>query len=773
MVAGTIGVPQSCRLVSRNRHAMPTRVIHHRCAALVLLAVMPLLAGARPPTSATTPTAVAGAADSPTSSTQVAATATACATIPFADANAGAVTVPSATNAWGGARTGSEATLSDRVVKYRIDATLDPVKHTVDGKQTLTWRNRSAQPVCAVYLHLYLNAFEGPGSTFSTEERERGFGFRSGVEVKDGDWGYTRLNRVAQGGRPVKWTFVQPDGGPPTDRTVVRLDLPQPVAPGASTELDIDFFNQLPRVSARTGYFGSFHLVAQWFPKIGVLELPGERGATAPRWNVHEFHLHSEFYADFGEYDVSITVPKDYTVGATGEETGAPVERGGKITRRFVQADVHDFAWTADNRTAKPLDATWAGAGSPPVKVRVLFPPEYASNAQPALKATLDSLTYFSRTLGPYPYRTVTVVIPPHNAAEAGGMEYPTFFTAESYDDLQPGTMSEYGLDFVTIHEFGHGYFYGILASNEFEEPVLDEGLNQYWDNRMLRERGQRIHLASPLMRRLGIAPSVSVFDMERFGATLRDPEDPLGANAWNRLSSRSFGTVYSRTATMLRDLEARVGTPAMERAFKLYYARWKFRHPSVADLREALIDGTGNRVAVEHAFDQQVYAARAVDDRIDTLASEELLPLPGYDESGGKHALRTTAQVDKAVADARAAWKKKHPDAKDGIGPYPYRTIVTVRRRGADVPQTLRVGFADGSSRTVRFDGTRSWQRFAWTTPSRATAAQLDPDRRVYLDANKLDDGKAIEPDGAVARTWGGRAIALLQSFLALLVSA
>ncbi|MGH8032598.1 MAG: M1 family metallopeptidase, partial [Luteimonas sp.] len=681
-------------------------------------------------------------------------------------------------DAWGGPRSGSEPTLSDRVVDYRIDATLDPVKHTVDGRQTLTWRNRSAQPVCAVYLHLYLNAFEGPGSTFNTEERERGFGFRSGVKVKDGDWGYIRLTHVRQAGRAVPWRFVHPDNGPATDRTVVRLDLPQPVAPGASTVLDIGFFNQLPRVSARTGYFGTFHLVAQWFPKIGVLELPGERGATAPRWNVHEFHLHSEFYADFGSYDVRITVPKGYTVGATGEQValdgrGTAVERDGQVTHRFVQHDVHDFAWTADNRTAKPLDARWTFPGSPSVTVRVLYPPEYASNAQPVLQATLDSLSYFSRTLGPYPYRTVTVVIPPHNAGEAGGMEYPTFFTAVSDDDLQPGTMSQYVLDLVTIHEFGHGYFYGILASNEFEEPMLDEGLNEYWDDRMLRDRGQPIHLASTLMKRLGIVPTIGVFDMERVSATLENPADPLGANAWDRMSSQSFGTVYSRTATMMRDLEAHVGTPAMERAFKQYYARWKFRHPSIADLRAALIEGTGDRIAVERAFAQQVYATRMVDDSIDRLASEEILPQPGYDSAGGKHALRSSAQVDKTINEARKAWDKRHPDAKPGSGPYPYRTIVMVRRKGADVVQTLRVRFADGSSKTVRFDGTRAWQRFAWTTPTRATAAELDPDGRIYLDRNRLDNGRTREPDASVSRSWTGHMVALMQSLLALLVSA
>ena len=165
---------------------------------------------------------------------------------------------------------------------------------------------------------------------------------------------------------------------------------------------------------------------------------------------------------------------------ATGELTGTPSIANGKTTYRYVQGDVHDFAWTADKRSAKPLERTWTYPGGDPVKVRVLFPPEYADNAPVVMKATIDSLKYFSDTLGRYPYRTVTAVIPPYNAGEAGGMEYPTFFTADSVSNFKPGGFEQYMLDFVTIHEFGHGYFYGILASNEFEEPMLDEGVNQY-----------------------------------------------------------------------------------------------------------------------------------------------------------------------------------------------------------------------------------------------------------------------------------------------------
>ncbi len=688
-----------------------------------------------------------------------------CATIPFADANAGAVREPSAASAWGGPRTGTEATLSDRVVDYRIHARLDPDKHTIDGRQQLTWRNRSAQPVCAVYLHLYLNAFESSGSTFMTEQRTRGFSFRSGVKTKDGDWGYTRLKRVEQGGQTVKWSFVQPDGGPATDKTVVRLDLPTPVAAGASTTLDIDFFNQLPRVTARTGYYGSFHLVAQWFPKIGVLELAGERGATAPRWNVHEFHLHSEFYADFGHYDVSIDVPSNYTIGATGELVEQK-SANGRSVHRYVQGDVHDFAWTADRRTAKPLEQTWTYPGGEPVKVRVLFPPEYADNAPVVMKATIDSLKYFSDTLGRYPYRTVTAVIPPYNASEAGGMEYPTFFTADSVSDYQPGGIEQYLLEFVTIHEFGHGYFYGILASNEFEEPMLDEGVNQYWNSRMLADRKQRVVPLPARFARLGLAPHIGTHDLDRMSAQLANPADPLGNNSWNRRSSGSFATVYSRTATLLHGIERQVGREAMARAMKLYYERWKFRHPSVADFREALIEGTGRRDIIERAFAQAVYGAQVIDDRIDAFTSSEELPALGYVDASGKP-LSGTAR-GKAITKARADWKKAHPDAGPGTGPYPFRTSVVVAREGADVPQVLKVTFADGSSETVRFEGSQRWFRFGWVKPVKATRVELDPAGLYPMDRSRTDNVRGLKSGTAAGGHFGSRAMAWLQVLIA-----
>ena len=272
-----------------------------------------------------------------------------------------------------------------------------------------------------------------------------------------------------------------------------------------------------------------------------------------------------------------------------------PQSAGGKTTYHFVQGDVHDFAWVAA-KGYKTLDGSYAGPGSPKVAVRVIYPPEYVASAA----AGAEGQHRFARLFladrwAPIRTATLTAVVPPYNASEAGGMEYPTFFTAEGYDEVEPGTLSQYVLDFVTIHEFGHGYFYGLLASNEFEEPMLDEGLNEYWDQRMLRERKQDIDLATPLMKWLGVTPQHE--RLRRRSALARACASRPTRSARTRGTaclSSSYGTVYSRTATAMHDLEERLGKEVMEKAFREYYRRWHFRHPSAADLRATLIDVSG-----------------------------------------------------------------------------------------------------------------------------------------------------------------------------------
>lgn len=666
------------------------------------------------------------------------------AAIELSGASAGAVRTPSSERAFGGVR----AQGPERVADYDLEAVLDPVRHTVEGKERLTWKNRSAEPVRALYVHLYLNAFEGPGSTFAVERKRYG-GFRSGVETKKGEYGYIELKKVQQGGAPVPWTFVHPDGGPEADHTVARLDLPREVPPGGTAVVDFEFHDQLPRVVARTGWFGTYHLVAQWFPKVGVLELPGERGATAPRWNCHEFHLHSEFYADFGNYRAAITAPGGYTVGSVGAELGAPERTLQGLRHRIAQDGVHDFAFAAWDQ----FETLEGDAKTPPVHVKVLAPREYAASARDALEWTVKGLEYFSRTLGPYPYRQVTVVVPPFNALESGGMEYETFFT--TVGGLGPPLRQ--AVPFVTVHEFGHGYFMGLLATNEFEEPFLDEGLNELWDLRLLSEAGQTIQLPAPgVLARLGLrTPRISYWDLERSG-TQRFQADPIAGNSWDRFSTGSYGLIYARTALVFHDLEARLAPGVLARGFAEYYRRWRFRHPSTADLEAALADAAGSEAPlVRRWFAEQVYERAPVDDRVETVEATEVLPEPGTFVLDGKRVERTQAEVDAAVQSRRAEFRKAHPEAKPGDpGPFPWRSVVQVRRYAAQVPQTLVLKF-DGAAERVQWPEGERWHRWVFERPQRIASAQLDPKREVLLDLDKLDDGRTRERAPLASRRW------------------
>jgi len=208
---------------------------------------------------------------------------------------------------------------------YEIEVSLDPDTHRLQASERVRWTNSTATPTDEIYLHLYLNAFASSETTFMRELR--GSSLRSRVALSD-DWGWVRIERMVLDGSVdlmPEMEFVRPDDDNADDFSVARVALGRVVEPGDVVELEIEFSAQLPRVIARTGFMDDFHLVGQWFPKLGVFE--GEEG-----WNCHQFHASSEFFADFGTYRVSITLPENWVLGATGVESGSAPADGGRRT---------------------------------------------------------------------------------------------------------------------------------------------------------------------------------------------------------------------------------------------------------------------------------------------------------------------------------------------------------------------------------------------------------------------------------------------------------
>jgi hypothetical protein len=202
------------------------------------------------------------------------------------------------------------------------------------------------------------------------------------------------------------------------------------------------------------------------------------------------------------------------------------------------------------------------------------------------------------------------------------------------------------------------------------------------------------------------------------------------------------------------------------------YYRRWRFRHPSSADLRATLIDVSGNATAVNDVFDQYVYGTAHIDDRISSIDSSEVLPQAGSALKDGKRVETVASELEKQIDKQREAWASAHPKAKPGSGPFPWRSTITVRRDGAPVPELLRVKFADGSSEDVRWDDDRRWARFVFTRPGKAISATLDPEQTIYLDANKINDSLSTKADGSASRRWSADVASVLQAFYALVGS-
>src|SRR5664279_2526156 len=461
--------------------------------------------------------------------------------------------------------------LSQRVVAYQIDAKYDPEKHTVDATETITYRNLTGQRLDHFPFHLYLNGFQ-PKSTWVREAHRDGnfrtSTFEDGWDPKrSGSSEITALEVEGLGDLSKSIKYIAPDDGNADDKTVVDVSLPRAIEVGQDVVFKIKFKATFPEVVARTGYKRTFLLAGQWFPKVGVFW----NGA----WNCHQFHAMTEFFADFGTYDVKITLPKNYVIGGTGVQVSDTDNGNGTKTVGFHAEDVHDFAWTADPNF-KVLEETFTGSVGP-VKVRLLTYDSNRSSWQRYLDVMQGTMKRFDEWYGPYPYAQITVVDPPHGALEAGGMEYTTFITGDTGWFIPKGV---HLIDLVTEHEFGHQYWYGMVATNEFENGWLDEGIKSYTEVKVLDnfygENASAINLLGAQLGDRGLQ-RMSYLDVA--------DTDSLSRSSYTDMSIGTYsGVTYGKTATMLVSLEAVVGEQTLKNALHTYFMRYRFTHPTQED---------------------------------------------------------------------------------------------------------------------------------------------------------------------------------------------
>ena len=643
--------------------------------------------------------------------------------------------------------------LSPRNANYRMEARLDAKKRTITGKQWLTWRNITGASTSELRYHLYYNAFKNSRSTFLREGRNTNWfevGDLSGLRVKD--WGWTDVTKIelaaADGAPPADLTagrrYIAPDDGNVDDQTVMLVPLPKAVAPGETITVYLEWTAKVPRTIARTGVVGNFYFLAQWFPKLGVLQDEG--------WNCHQFHASTEFFSDYGVYDVQLTVPKGWVVGATGLERKAidnlyfPASLADQTTTHsFYQEDVHDFAWTASPDYVV-TQARFEQAGLPPVEMRLLLQPEHVDQADRHFAATRAALRYYGQWFGPYPYGHITIVDPAWQSG-AGGMEYPTLFTAGS-SWLAPSAVAD--PEGVTVHECGHQFWYAMVGNNEFEDAWIDEGFNTFSTGRTMALAFNPNFEAYRLFG--GFVPIV-LHDFKttravdenglasyREGARL----DAQSTPSWRYWPAAAGPLSYSKTALWLNTLERHLGWSTVQRILSTFFERWKFRHPKPADFFAVVNEVAGRDMT--WFFDEVHRSSNIFDYAVTELRSEAITASGYFDDP-------------------------KHGPAFNADNPTKgrFRTTVVVRRLGEGIfPVDVLVTFKDGARVSERWDGRDRWRMFTYERGVEAVSAQVDPERVLLLDINYVNNSRTLEPRGGKAATkWMFKWMVWLQDLL------
>jgi len=541
---------------------------------------------------------------------------------------------------------------------YVIEARLDAENHVMYGSERVTYHNNSPDRLGFLWLQLDQNVRSLEHSrTYETQgalaaETSEAFRRFIGVTPFDGGHDITRVQLATAEGGLVDAEYR-------INGTIMRIDLVDTLEPGAQVEFEIDWSFRIPdtgRGGKELVGDGWLYEMAQWFPRMSVYD-------DVNGWQTEQFLGRGEFYLNFGDYDVSLTVPWDHIVDATGElqnpedvltstqlerleqaytseepsfivtadEVGDPAARPvreGMVTWRFVAEDVRDFAWVSSR------SFVWDAAGySYPgddrvIKVHSLYPRE----AMPlwdkvSTRATVQTLETYGRMAIEYPYPKAINVNGPQ-----GGMEYPMVAFC-GYRPQPDGTYSdatERGLISVTIHEVGHNWFPMIIASDERKWTWMDEGVNTFVQYYAEQDYAQSYcggvwsqNESCTFPSRRGPAPNIVAY--------MRDP-DQVPIMTESDLIHKDFGNNgYAKPATGFQMLREHVLEPqGFDQAFADYSRNWAFKHPQPTDLFRSIEEGAGENLSwfwrgwfyTTHANDQSI-ASVTVQDGSEILGDE------------------------------------------------------------------------------------------------------------------------------------------------------
>jgi len=643
-------------------------------------------------------------------------------------------------------------------LRYQIWVELDDQDKMLYGREEIVWVNKSQDAVQDMWFHLYYNAFKNEKSAVIEESKESIKQF--GINVKDGEWGWIDVTRIyLANGRDLTPTMKFVTQDEPIhldDQTVMRIIFPEPVMPGEEVHIFLEFQSKIPRTILRSGYYKDSYFIAQWFPKPGVYE-------EGKGWNCHAYHLNSEFFADFADFTVHITVPEEFVVGASGKQIKVQADKeSGKTTYTYYQKNIHDFAWTADpdfikierdfiadeeitnkeyQEVARMLQLPLDDVKLPDVRMILLINPEHKDQIERHFNALKAALKYYGLWYGPYPYETVTMVDPPFRT-RSGGMEYPTLFTAGTSILNSKDVLSPEG---VIIHEFGHGYWYGLCANNEFEEAWLDEGINTYSTGKVIAKAyGQGTvpaYFNRIPMNWFFKFPKYYDYELDRTLGIHVVELDPITTYSWKFFNNVSYGlNVYQRASTCLNTLERLVGPETMLRILRAFQTRFRFRHPHTQDFIGVVNEITGKDY--KWFFDELFFKTLNFDYGISSISSKKVKEhVRGVFDINGKKEEVTKEKIAKKKAKDKKIKKKTV-----------YLTKVKVKRFGearvgGESDLKIKVVFEDDSEETVFWKGQERWKEFVFKKPVKAKYAQIDPESIWLIDSNISNNSLKLKP--------------------------
>ncbi len=622
--------------------------------------------------------------------------------VPTPSNGAGDLAIPDTTLA-----INSTKPMSERVVHYEINAKYDASTHVVDANEVLTYHNLTGQALDHFPFHLYQNAFQ-PNSTWVREAKVADSHDTTYEEWDADDYGSEEIKSLmvmGQGDLTAQLLYVQPDDGNKDDKTVADVHLARPIAPGEFVQFRIAFQTKFPETQARSGWKRDFVLGGQWFPKVGVWW----HGA----WNCHQYHATTEFFADFGVYDVKLTLPQFEVVGASGIKVGEVSNADNTKTLTFHGDDIHDFAWTASPRYKVKENVFQGQMG--PVQMRILMQPAHWRQVERHVKILRESLETFESWYGPYPYKTITLV-DPEPGSEAGGMEYPTFITGETSWWMPEGY---YDPEVVVAHEFGHQYWYGMVATNEFEDAWMDEGINSYTEVKVMDSIFGK---NTSIINLAGVTRGER--EEQRLGYMRVADVDPIAEKAYDYYSLGSYGGItYGKTASVLLTLEGIIGEQTMQKVMHVYFMKYRFTHPTKEDFLRTIEEVSGRDL--RWYFNQAIYGSQVMDYKVSKVES---YPVNWYEQK-------------------RNAFQK---DDNETL----YRCSVWLQRKEDFVmPVEVEIKFDSGEKVREHWDGVSRWTKFEYEKKAQVVSAEIDPEHHVHIDRNDFNNSYTVGANAKPAR--------------------